>query len=276
MLIYLLSVGLTLIFGIMRVINLAHGALYSLGAYLGVWVAHMSGSFGLALLIAPLFVAMVGGLLHLCAVGPLAVRGRDELEIALLTFGLMFIAIGAFELIFGKDYMSIALPDWLSGSVSLFGIAYPLYRLFIIAVGLLIAGGLWLLLDKTIIGAAVRACVDNRDMAVGIGMDIRLVLGMVFALGAGLAGLAGVIAAPVLSVSPHMGGPILLMALIVVVIGGMGSIGGSFYGSLTVGILDTLTRSYFPQLSMFAIYIMLALILVMRPQGLFGRQVSKG
>ncbi|MGB3273534.1 MAG: branched-chain amino acid ABC transporter permease [Xanthobacteraceae bacterium] len=271
MLIFLLAVGLTFIFGIMRVINLAHGALYSLGAYLGVVVVDATGSFLLALIVAPLMVAVVGGLLQIFAIGPLTVRGRNELEIALLTFGLMYISIGVLETLFGKDYLSIALPSALAGSVDILGVSYPLYRLFIIAVGLLTALCISLFIERTIVGAAVRACVDNKPMSESLGMNTDWVLAGVFAVGSGLAALGGVIMAPVLSVFPHMGSSILILSLIVVVIGGMGSLKGSFYGSLIVGLTDTLTQSYLPQLTMFAVYIILVLVMLTRPHGLFGR-----
>lgn len=309
MLYFLLAVGLTLIFGLMDTLNLAHGGFYTIGAYAGwrlcLWggtaMAGMFAEPGLndhefdraaaryaaeffwaALIVAPVFVGGVGYLFQRHVLHPLSERGREShLDFALLTFGLLFVIMGAMELVFGTAPLSIGLPDLLSGSVELFGLDYPVYRLFIVGVGLAIALLLWLLLGRTVWGAILRAGVDRRDMAVGMGIDIAQVFAIVFAAGTGLAALAGVIYAPGASISSTMGARILVVTFVIVVVGGLGNLQGSFYASLIVGFVDSLAQAYKPvveifgeeiriDLELFGIYILLTVVLVARPQGLFG------
>ncbi len=272
MLIFLLAVGLTLIFGLMDILNLAHGAFYTVGAYGGLVVAQRTGSYWLGLAFAPLVLFGAGFLINYFILQPLAKRGRSNLDIALFTFGFLFVTMGTVEYVFGVNYATIDVPTILKHSVAISGIDYPVYRLFVIVLGLLIALSLWMLLERTVLGAIVRAGVNDRRMVVGMGINISLVFAGVFGTGAALAGMAGVVAAPLLSVYSHMGMSILVVTFIVVVIGGLGNFKGSFFGSLIVGMTDTLTGAYMPGAELFAIYIVLAAVLIFKPQGLFTRQ----
>lgn len=271
MLLFLLAVGLTLIFGLMDTLNLAHGAFYTIGAYTGYWVASSFGNFWWALVIGPLPAFAIGALLQYFVLQPLALRGRStHLDLALLTFGLLFVTMGLADLVSGAGFQTIRVPEALEGGVRLLGVHYPVYRLFVIAAGFALAAVLWLALERTVIGAVVRAGVDNRDMVIGMGINIGLVFALVFGLGAALAALSGVIAAPIFSIYSRMGVSILIETFIVVILGGLGNFRGSFYGALVVGVVDTLAKAYVPSGELFAIYIVLALVLVFRPQGLFG------
>jgi branched-chain amino acid transport system permease protein len=270
MLIFLLAVGLTVIFGLMDIFNLAHGAFYTVGAYAGLVIFQATGSFWIALALAPLLPFVLGAILQYVFLQPLTLKGRSShLDLALFTFGLMFVTMGVIELIFGPAYATIEVPPQLQGGVQVLGITYPFYRLFIIGLGLAVAAVLWIVLDHTIFGAIVRAGVDNREMVVGMGVNISLVFAVVFGIGTALAGLAGVVAAPVLSIFSQMGMSVLITAFIVVIIGGLGNFKGSFYGAIVVGMVETMIRAYLPELQLFAIYILLAVVMFFRPQGLF-------
>jgi branched-chain amino acid transport system permease protein len=271
MLIFLLAVGLTLIFGLLNILNLAHGAFFTLGAYCGLAAATASHSFWLALLVGPILPFMSGALLQYFVLQPLADRGRStHLDLALLTFGLLFASAGAIELFYGSAFYSIAMPPSLSGHVSFLGLSYPAYRLFIIVAGLLVAAALSLVIDQTLIGATLRAGVDDREMVTALGININLLFAVVFGVGAALAGLAGVIAAPITSVYSQMGIGIVVTTFVVVVVGGLGNLRGSFYASLIVGMTDTMTQAYLPEAELFAIYALLIVVMIVRPQGLFG------
>jgi branched-chain amino acid transport system permease protein len=271
MLIFLLAVGLTVIFGLMDIFNLAHGAFYTIGAYTGLTIYGLTGSFWIALAIAPLLPFALGAVLQYFFLQPLVLKGRSShLDLALFTFGLMFVTMGTIELLFGPAYATIPVPAELQGGVQILGTTYPIYRLFIIGLGLLVAAVLWLVLDHTVFGGIVRAGVDNREMVVGMGVNISLVFALVFGVGTALAGLAGVVAAPVLSIFSHMGVSVLITAFIVVIIGGLGNFKGSFYGAIIVGMVETMIRAYLPELQLFAVYILLAVVMFVRPQGLFG------
>jgi branched-chain amino acid transport system permease protein len=271
MLIFLLAVGLTLIFGLMDILNLSHGAFYTIGAYTGLSIFGITGSFWIAIMLAPLLTFVLGMALQYFFLQPLLLKGRSShLDLALFTFGLMFVTMGTIELLFGPAYATIAVPAELQGGIQLLGTTYPYYRLFIIGLGLGIAALLWLLIDHTVFGAIVRAGVDNRDMVVGMGVNISLVFALVFGIGTALAGLTGVVAAPVLSIYSQMGISILITALVVVIVGGLGNFKGSFYGAIIVGMLETMIQAYLPELQLFAIYILLAVVMFIRPQGLFG------
>lgn len=309
MLYFLLAVGLTLIFGLMDTLNLAHGGFFTIGAYIGwrsvTWGGALVASFfaepGLndfqfnrvalqysteffwaALILAPIAVGALGYLFQRFVLNPLSLRGREtHLDFALLTFGLLFVIMGTMELIFGTTPLTIQKPDLLSGAVDIFGLSYPVYRLFIIGVGFTIAFLLWLLLDRTVWGAIVRAGVDNRDMVLGMGINITSVFAIVFAVGTGLAALAGVVYAPEASITATMGARILVVTFIIVVVGGLGNLQGSFYASLIVGFVDSLAQAYKPHVSvfglefqvdleLFGIYILLAVVLMVRPRGIFG------
>ncbi|MCA1299484.1 branched-chain amino acid ABC transporter permease [Stappia indica] len=282
---FLLAAGLTLIFGIMGVINLAHGSIYMIGAYAGTYVAATTGSFLLGIPAGLAAAALTG-----IAVEFLVVRqlyDRDHLDQVLATFGLILIFNQAITMIFGRQPLFVGLPEALSGSVELLpGLFYPLYRLAIIAVGLLVAVGLYLLINRTRVGMLVRAGSTNREMVRALGVDIRLLYTAVFALGALLAGLAGYMAGPILAVQVGMGEQILITTFVVVVIGGVGSVKGAFYASLLLGVTDTALRAYLPGLlrqvmvgpeadalgagiSSMGIYLLMAIVLLIRPKGLF-------
>jgi branched-chain amino acid transport system permease protein len=271
MLIFLLAAGLTLIFGLMNILNLAHGAFFTLGAYSGLLASAATGSFWPALVVGPMLPFVLGALLQYLVLQPLVDRGRStHLDLALMTFGLLFATAGAVELLYGSAFYSIAMPSVLSGHVSLLGLSYPAYRLFIVAAGFAVAGSLKVVVDRTLIGATLRAGVDNREMVAALGINVNLLFAIVFGVGAALAGLAGVIAAPVTSVYSQMGIGIVVTTFVVVVVGGLGNLEGSFYASLIVGMTDTLSQAYLPDAEMFAVYALLIVVMIIRPQGLFG------
>jgi branched-chain amino acid transport system permease protein len=282
---FLLAAGLTLIFGIMGVINLAHGSLYMVGAYAGTFVAAQTGNFWLGIPAALAAAALTG-----FAIEALVIRrlyARDHLDQVLATFGLILTFNQLVILLFGRQPVFAQLPPAFDGSVEILpGLPYPTYRLLIIAVGLAVAVGLYLLINRTRIGMLVRAGSTNREMVRALGVDIRLLYTVVFGLGALLAGLAGYMAGPVLAVQVGMGEQILLATFVVVVIGGVGSIRGAFVAGLTLGVVDTGLRAFLPTLlrqvmpnseadalgigiSSMGIYLLMALVLLIRPKGLF-------
>jgi branched-chain amino acid transport system permease protein len=283
---FLLAAGLTLIFGIMGIINLAHGSLYMIGAYAGALVAKETGSFLLAVP-AGLLVAGLAGLV----IEYLIIRrlyDRDHMDQVLATYGLILFLNETITLIFGRQPLFTGIPAALSGAVEVIpGVPYSVYRLTIIVVGLLLALGLYLLISRTRLGMLIRAGATHRDMVRALGVDIRLLYTLVFGLGALLAGFAGVMAGPLLSVQVGMGEQILIMTFVVVVVGGVGSIKGAFFGALIVGVIDTGLRAFMPGLmrslianaseadalsaglASMGVYILMALVLLFRPQGLF-------
>ncbi|MGQ7792453.1 branched-chain amino acid ABC transporter permease [Faunimonas sp. B44] len=270
MLVFLLALGLTLIFGMMDYLNLAHGAFYTAGAYAAYSAARATGSFWLALAVGFMLPALLGALFQYFVLKPLVRRGRStHLDIALFTLGLSFAVVGSVEILYGVGYESIVPPDYLRGTVSVLGAPYPAYRLFIIALGLAIGLAVWLAIDRSTLGATIRAAVDDHDMTVGMSVNVDRLFALVFGFGAGLAGLAGAVAAPVLSVYSHMGMDILILTLIVVIAGGLGSIMGSFVAALALGLINTFAQAYVPGLESFAMYIFLAAILAFNPGGFF-------
>jgi branched-chain amino acid transport system permease protein len=282
---FLLAAGLTLIFGIMGVINLAHGSLYMIGAFVGTWVAAKTGSFWLGLP-AALVAAMVAGVIIELAVMRRLYK-RDHLDQVLATFSLILIFNELTVLVFGRQPIFTQLPPSLSQPIELFsGLTYPPYRIVIIVAGLLVALSLYLLINKTRIGMLVRAGSTNRDMVRALGVDIRLLYTLVFALGAVLAGLAGFMTAPIMAVQVGMGEQILLATFVVVVIGGVGSIKGAFVAGLALGVIDTCLRAFLPDIlrqfmtgseanalgigiASMGIYLLMAIVLLVRPKGLF-------
>lgn len=282
---FLLAAGLTLIFGIMGVINLAHGSLYMVGAYAGTWVAAQTGSFWLGLPAALGAAAITGFLVEALVIRRL--YARDHLDQVLATFALILTFNQLIVLIFGRQPVFTLMPQAFSGTVQLLpGLSYPPYRLLIIAVGLAVAGGLYLLINRTRIGMLVRAGSTNREMVRALGVDIRMLYTVVFGLGALLAGLAGYMAGPIAAVQVGMGEQILLATFVVVVIGGVGSIRGAFVAGITLGVIDTSLRAFLPGLlrqvmpapeadalglgiSSMGIYLLMALVLLIRPKGLF-------
>ena len=282
---FLLAAGLTLIFGIMGVINLAHGSLYMLGAYAGMHVAAQTGSFWLGLP-AALAAAAVAGLI-VEAVVIRRLYARDHLDQVLATFAIILMANQSIILLFGRQPIFTQLPAGFDTSVELIpGLMYPPYRLLIIAVGLLVAVGLWLLINRTRVGMLVRAGATNRDMVRALGVDVRLLYTVVFGLGALLAGLAGYMAGPIGAVQVGMGEQILLATFVVVVVGGVGSVKGAFVAALILGIVDTMLRAFLPTMlrqvmppseadqlgigiDSMGIYLLMAVVLLIRPRGLF-------
>jgi branched-subunit amino acid ABC-type transport system permease component len=268
-LLFLLSIGLTLIFGMLDVVNLAHGSFYMLGAYAGLATLAVTGNFWLAALAAPLAVGLIGALVERGLLRPL--YRRSPLDQVLLTFGLIYVFEDLVKWGWGGRIRSISPPELFSGRVSFGGLTLPSYRLFVIVFGLLMALVLWLVIEKTRLGAVIRAGVYDAEMTAGLGIDIGRVFTWVFAFGAALGGLSGVIAGPIQSAYPSMGVSILIPALMVVVVGGLGSLKGSLVGSLIIGQAETFGKAWLPGFSMLMIYVVMALIVLLRPQGLFGR-----
>lgn len=283
-LLFLVAAGLTLIFGIMDFINLAHGAFYMIGAYFCGTVVALTGSFALGLLIALPLTAAVGYVAEITIARPL--YQRDHLDHVLASFGLILIADTMVHMFWGAEGMAIPTPDWLSGRVTVLTAEIPVFRLAIVATGLAVALGLWLMVTRTRLGMLIRAGASNRVMVQALGVDIQKLFAIVFALGAAMAGLAGLMIAPITEASIGMGNEIIIVAFVVIIIGGIGSIKGAFIGALLVGVIDTMGRSYLdvlllwfmsgdyaetaaPALSAMLIYILMAAILVFRPQGLF-------
>jgi branched-subunit amino acid ABC-type transport system permease component len=271
-LLFLLCVGLTLIFGMLDVINLAHGSFYMLGAYAGLALVAATGNFWVALLVAPLAVALIGALIERSCLRP--IYGRSPLDQVLLTFGFIYLFEDLVKWIWGGHIRSIPSPELFSGSVTIFGATVPSYRLFVIVFGLAMALVLWLVIERTRLGAIIRAGVFDAEMTAGLGVDVHRVFTGVFAFGAGLAGLSGVIAGPIQSAYPAMGVSILIPALIVVVVGGLGSLKGSLAGSLIIGQAETFGKAWLPEAAMLIIYVVTALVVLLRPQGLFGRSLK--
>lgn len=266
MLLFLLSVGLTVIFGLMHFVNLAHGSLYALGAYAAATAGAAIGFWG-GLLVAPLAVAALGVVLYLVFIRRM--RRAGPMAQVLVTFGLIFVMLDLTRIVWGSQALSAPIPAVLDGRLAVLGVEYPAYRLFVIALGLAIWGALALVLGRTQIGAMIRAGVDNDSMAACMGIDVERMFFVVFCVGCALAGLAGAVAAPLLSVTPDMGLQILIPTLIVIVIGGLGSLKGAIAGSLIYGTVQTFGAVLFPQLASILIYGLLAAVLILRPAGLF-------
>lgn len=269
-LLFLVSVGLSLVFGILRVVNFAHGMFYMLGAYLGFTLATRSGSFWLALVLAPPLVGLVGAALESSTLR--FIYARPPIYQVLLTFGLSLMLEECVRIGWGATALSVDAPAWLQGSVALGGTVFPAYRLFLIAVGILVGTGLWLFLKTTRAGLVIRAVAQNAEMADCLGTDVRRVRTAVFGLACALAGLGGVVAAPMLSAYLGMGISVIVDAFVVVVIGGLGSIGGSMVGSLIVGAAQTWGGFFISEVAMAIMYAVMAAVLVFRPWGLFGEE----
>ena len=282
---FLMAAGLTLVFGIMNLVNLAHGSLYMMGAYFAAAFLDGTRSFALAVPLALAAAAVLGIVVELVVLRPL--YRRDHLDQVLATFGLILFFNELVRIVWGKTPRYIALPGALDGSVQVVrGVPYPVYRLVIVAVGLLVAIFLYLLVTRTRTGMLIRAGASNRVMVGALGVDVARLYTVVFGLGSALAGLAGVMAGPILSVESGMGEPILILTFVVIVIGGIGSIRGAFVAALLVGLVDTLGRAFLPllllrllppqaanqagpALASMLIYVFMAVVLTFRPAGLF-------
>ena len=283
---FLMAAGLTLIFGVMGLINLAHGSLYMIGAFAAAWVAGLTGSFVLALMAALAAAAAAGALIEMVVIRRL--YARDHLDQVLATFALILVFSEGTRWVFGSFPLFLEIPSYLSGPVRLpGGIQYPLYRLAIIVAGLIVAAGLFALIARTRIGIRIRAGEADREMIGALGVNIAGLYTVVFALGAALAGRAGALIGAIQSVQVGMGEPVLILAFVVIVIGGIGSIKGALVGALLVGLTDTMGRFLLPiafaqvmapaaatavgsALASMAIYILMAMVLIFRPRGLYG------
>ena len=267
-LLFLIGSGLSLIFGVMRIVNLAHGSYFLLGGYIALSVIAATGSWVLSLPVAAVVVAIIGLIMERVFLRPL---GFDPLRQVLLTVGFAYLFQQAALDIWGGNNMDINPPDILQQSVPVGGVYFPLYRLFMIAMAIVIGVGLWVAMEKTRLGAAVRATVDDAQMARGIGIDTNRISMIIFALGTFLAALGGVIGGGFLGVYPGLDFEMLPLAFAVVIIGGMGSLGGAAIGALAVGLADNFGKALFPEVSYFTLYAPMVLILAIRPTGLFGR-----
>jgi branched-chain amino acid transport system permease protein len=267
LLLFLLASGLTLIFGIMGVMNLAHGSFYMIGAYLAYWLTKITGSLWLAIPLGLGIALAIGAVLEQTFFSRL--YKRDHLYQVLLTFGLILIFEELRSILFGDDVHGVAVPPLLDFSIPLTDtLSYPVYRLFLTGVCLLLAGAMMLVIRKTRLGMMIRAGSSNREMAASLGVNIPLLFALVFAFGTALAAFAGMVAAPISSVFPGMGNQILIICFVVVVIGGIGSIYGAMIAALAIGLADTLGKVLAPELSGIAMYLLMAVILLWRPQGL--------
>lgn len=270
-LLFFIACGLTLIFGIMRIINFAHGAIYMLGAYVGYTVSSVTGSFWLAMIVAPIVVGIVGGLFELFLLSRLYER-RDGGAYLMITFGLALILSEAIRLIWGAQPGGVQIPEVLNGVIFLFDQPFPIYRLFLIALGGAAAIILWQFLERTRAGLLIRAVSQNAAMVHALGTDIRFVRTGVFALGCGLAALGGVLASPLIGAYLAMGTNVVVDAFVIVIIGGMGSFLGSIVGSILVGFVQVFGSYYLPSLALSLLYLIMLFVLIVRPGGLLGKE----
>ena len=265
---FTLAAGFSLIFGLMRIANLSHGAYFMFGAYLGLTVLDQGYGFLAAVLAAGLGVGLLGGIVERVVLRRLA---GNSLSQVLATLGVAFVIADCSLWLWGGDPRPVSPPDFLSGGVQLFGMTFPLYRLAVVVFSILIALGLWLLLDKTRLGVMIRASEDDRQMAQGVGVPASRLFTIVFCLGTALAGIGGVIAAPILSVYPGLDADMLPLALVVVILGGLGSLAGAFVGSFVIGFIYSFGQVLFPDLAYIILFLPMVIILALRPRGLFGR-----
>lgn len=265
----LLAIGLSLIFGLLTVVNFAHGSFYMIGAFCGVFFYGLTGNFWVCLLLVPLTIGTIGLAVERFLIRPLYGRGIDDP--LLLTFGLSYIFVEMVRILFGLNGIPFGTPAGLRGAVDL-GIGYfPLYRLFLIGATAALVLALWLFIEKTKFGLIIRAGARDPEIVRVLGIDVSRVWLAIFGLGTGIAGLSGILAAPLQAVTPEMGVPALAEAFVVTVVGGMGSLAGSVVAGLLVGIVVSLTSLFAPEMAKVSIFVLMALVLIVRPQGLFGR-----
>lgn len=268
LLLFMLAAGLTLIFGIMGVINLAHGSFYMIGAYLAWYFTGLFGNLLTAIVVGTLLSVALGWILEWVLFRHF--YHRDHLDQVLLTFGLIYIFEELRSVLWGDNVHAVKMPMMMDWTIQLTdNLSYPVYRLFMSGICLLLALGLYLLISKTRLGMKIRADAFNHAMTEALGVNIRLIHGIVFALGVGLASIAGMIAAPISSVYPNMGSQVLIMCFVVVVIGGIGSVRGALVASLLVGLVDTFGKVLVPQLAGMLVYMVMAIVLLYKPEGLF-------
>jgi branched-chain amino acid transport system permease protein len=265
----LVAIGLSLIFGMLTVVNFAHGSFFMVGAYMGVWLFAQTGNFWVCLVLVPLGVGAIGLVTERVLVRPLYGRGIDYP--LLLTFGLSYIVVEVIRMIFGLNGIPFSTPHGLTGAIDI-GIGhFPLYRLFLIGATVVIVGALWAFIEKTSYGLIIRAGARDSEIVRVLGIDISRVWLIVFGIGTGIAGLSGILSAPLQAVTPEMGVTLLADAFVVTVVGGMGSLTGAVVAGLLVGIVVSLTSLISPEAGRVSIFILMALVLLWRPQGLFGR-----
>lgn len=265
----LLAVGLSLIFGMLTVVNFAHGAFYMLGAYAGLVALDYTGSFWLAMLLAPIATGLLGMLCERWLIRPLYGRGIDYP--LLLTFGLAYMLVEGVRMVFGKAGIPFDTPEILQGATNLGFADFPTYRLFVIAVVAVLLIGLWLMIEKTSFGLIVRAGARDPVIVRVLGVDVSRIWLIVFGVGTGIAALAGVLSAPLQGVSPEMGTSVLTVAFVVTVVGGMGSLMGAVVAGLLVGVVESMAVLFFPEAAKVSMFVIMAAVLLIRPQGLFGR-----
>ena len=267
-LLFLIASGLTLVFGVMRIVNIAHGSFYMLGAYVASTIVARSQSFVLGLLAAVIVVAAVGFAVEVTFLRRFASRPLAQM---MLTMGLALVFRDAAFLIWGGDPFTLPYPPLLGGSVELAGIVFPVYRLFVMVVAALVGVMLWMLNDRTLIGARLRAAVDDPEMAAGTGINVALLSGLVLAAGAGLAAFGGVMGGPILGGYTGIDFDLLPLAFVVVIVGGMGSLKGALVGSIAVGLIDNFGKALVPELSYFTLFAPMVIVLAIKPTGLYGR-----
>jgi branched-chain amino acid transport system permease protein len=269
-LLFFLAVGLTLIFGIMRIVNFAHGTLYMLGAFFGYTVAHATGNFWMALAAAPLAVGVVGLLFEFALLRRL--YQRDANAFLMVTFGLALVLGEIVRLVWGPEALQVEPPQAFAGIVFLVGEPFPTYRLFLVGAGIIVAVAIWQVLDRTRLGLLIRATSQNPEMVSSLGIDLNLVRSAVFGIGCGLAGLGGVLAAPLVTASVGMAATMIIDAFVIVIIGGMGSFLGSLIAALLIAFTQVFGEYYLPDLALAFMYLLMVIVLVVRPGGLLGKE----
>jgi branched-chain amino acid transport system permease protein len=266
---FLIASGLSLIFGVMGILNLAHGALYMLGAFIGITAATLFDNFPIGAVIGAIGLGIIGLILYYMFLSRLYKQFSEQ---ALLTLGLVYIASNVVTWIWGPWSIMGKVPSILAGSIAIGSRNFPIYRFGLIAIGLVLFGILWWMQDKTRIGARIRAGMDNKDMAMAMGVNYVLLSMGIFIMGAAMGGLAGFLGSPIVGADPGMSMSILLMAMIVVVVGGLGNVQGALLGSLIIGVFDTFGKAYFSDFAMFLVYLIFIIVLMVRPNGLLGRK----
>ncbi|WP_397473524.1 branched-chain amino acid ABC transporter permease [Pusillimonas sp.] len=265
----LMAVGLSLIFGMLTVVNFAHGAFFMVGAYVGYFLYQYVPNFWICLVAVPVLTGVVGIVVERYLVRPLYGRGIDYP--LLLTFGLGYVMVEIVRIIFGKQGLPVGTPEALQGAVNIFVGPFPLYRLFVIGMAIVVLLALWLFIERTSFGLIIRAGARDPMIVRVLGVDISRIWLIVFAIGTGIAGLAGYLAAPLQGIAPEMGTNVLIVAFVVTVVGGMGSLTGAIVAGLLVGIVESMTAFLYPEASKVSMFVIMALVLLIRPMGLFGR-----
>ncbi len=267
----LLSLGLAIIFGLLRIINFAQGAMYMLGAFIALLALKFLGiNYWFALILVPIAVGIIGVLMERFLIRPIA--NQDHLYSLLLTFGIALIIQGSFTHAFGSSGLSYSIPDQLKGGIRLPFMYLPNYRAWIIIVSIVVCVATWWMIEKTKLGAYLRAGTENPQILQAFGINVPLMVTLTFGFGVALAGFAGVMAAPIYSVSPDMGSNLLIVVFAIVVIGGMGSIAGAIITGLTMGVVEGLTKYFYPQASSTIIFLIMVIVLLLKPAGLFGKE----